>query len=773
MEILKTILFLVGFFYLIGLSGCLNKAPQTDSAGDDYHYFKQAILKYERGDCVGARDDFDRVIRGNPNFAPAYYNRGQAKHACGDLIGAVSDYSKAIEFNPSHIKAYYGRAWIKYEMGNYQEAVTDYDAILKLNSKDARAYFYRGGAWKAMGRSFTALADYSRAIELNSKYVDAYFFRGDLKDSTGDFSGALSDYSSAIKYDPTHADAYNNRGVVKSILGDKKGAVSDFKQAVKWNPAHAQARNNLGNFKSFLGDHAGAITDYNEAIRLSPQFAQAYFNRGDSYEKIGEFGSALRDYQEALKLDPEAHPARRNLALLLQVLNYNPTFISKVQTILSKMGYYSNKIDGIAGPETRRAIAILQAKHALVESGEINTATYHALLEEQLKMLEVSQRESSHLPRSAEKKKFIVNYPPDESFETFDAEIPLDVLFVGNTKIDTILVKVNGRATKGQPEITYSQNKTAADIAYRIPLAPGDNKISITVFDGNGVNHENVKVVYIPLEEERAPEERKWAVIVGIEDYQDAKMTDLNYCVDDAEELAQILIRRFGFAPQHISLLTDNRHRTIAGVHRDRATAVNIRRALALLNRNATDADTAVIYYSGHGILAPETGSPLGVVPLIAPQDINADLPEAYGIRLEDIKRMAYCAPERMFLFLDACFSGGGSDRVKSVNLSGLNFKVSPNGLTSGFAHGKGRILISSCLDNQVSMESQRLEHGVFTHYLIEVLQKDNLVTVYEGNRRRLGDVFDYVHREVMSFTRNAQQPRLDVVDQRGDILLF
>ncbi len=769
----KPFFFLICFFYLSNLSACPHKAPPVDQAKSDYHYYEQGNRKYESGDCGGARDDFDRVLRRNPNFAPAYYNRGLAKRACGDLLGAVSDYTRAIKFNPGHVKAYYARAWIKYEIKDYEGAVSDYSAILAMNPKDARAYFYRAGSLKVMGRLSSALADYTRALERNSKYVEAYFFRGELRDSVGNFPGALYDYSKAIEYDPNHADAYNNRGVVHSILGNKKKALSDFNKTLLLNPDHHEAHNNLGNLKSFLGDHVGAIAQYNEAIRLSPKFAQAYANRGDSYEKIGEFGAALRDYQEALKLDSDLSAARRNLDQLLQVLNHNPNFMTKVQTILKRMGYYPHKIDGVAGPNTRKAIAFLQAKHTLPESGEITIATYHALLEEQLKMLENFRRNSLEEVHSTGRRKFIVKYPPKRHFETFDSQIPLDVLFLGGVKIGTIIVKVNGQPVKGQPEITYGSNKTSADIAYRLSLAPGDNHISIAVFDDEGVSHDDLKVVYIPSGEARVPEARKWAVVIGIEDYQDAKMPDLNYCVDDAEAFTQILIKQYGFAPQNISLLTDKTQRVIGGVKRTGATASDIRRELALLKRNASEPDTAVIYYSGHGILIPETGAPEGIIPLIAPEDIKVDLPEADGIRLEDIKRIAFCAPQRIFLFLDACFSGGGLNQVKSFNLSGLSYKASSNGLTTGFAHGKGRILISSCLDNQVSVESDKLKHGVFTHFLIEVLQKDYLVTIFPGNRRRLSDVFDYVYHEVQTFTRNAQQPRLDTVDQRGDIFLF
>ena len=44
--------------------------------------------------------DYDRAIELNPDYAEAYYNRGDAKSELGDHEGAAADRKRAIELDP-------------------------------------------------------------------------------------------------------------------------------------------------------------------------------------------------------------------------------------------------------------------------------------------------------------------------------------------------------------------------------------------------------------------------------------------------------------------------------------------------------------------------------------------------------------------------------------------------------------------------------------------------------------------------------------------------
>jgi hypothetical protein len=53
--------------------------------------------------------------------------------------------------------------------------------------------------------------------------------------------------------------------------------------------------------------------------------------------------------------------------------------VAAAQEQLAKQGYYRGELDGIFGPETRRAIVRYQSDHGLGATGSLNTDTLHAL----------------------------------------------------------------------------------------------------------------------------------------------------------------------------------------------------------------------------------------------------------------------------------------------------------------------------------------------------------------------------------------------------------
>lgn len=53
--------------------------------------------------------------------------------------------------------------------------------------------------------------------------------------------------------------------------------------------------------------------------------------------------------------------------------------VSAAQERLAQQGYYRGEIDGVSGPETRRAIASYQSNHGLRVTGSLTTDTLQAL----------------------------------------------------------------------------------------------------------------------------------------------------------------------------------------------------------------------------------------------------------------------------------------------------------------------------------------------------------------------------------------------------------
>ena len=86
------------------------------------------VQHFEAGRVEEAIAEYAEAIRLDPQFAAAYYNRGQAYFALGQSQRAIPDFDEAIRINPDDPQvafAYVGRAMAHTLLGNDAEAKRD------------------------------------------------------------------------------------------------------------------------------------------------------------------------------------------------------------------------------------------------------------------------------------------------------------------------------------------------------------------------------------------------------------------------------------------------------------------------------------------------------------------------------------------------------------------------------------------------------------------------------------------------------------------------
>jgi tetratricopeptide (TPR) repeat protein len=66
------------------------------NASDLRAYFNHGCVCHQQGKYVAALEDFDHVLKLDPNHAETYLNRGGSKHLLGDNAGAIADFRAAI-----------------------------------------------------------------------------------------------------------------------------------------------------------------------------------------------------------------------------------------------------------------------------------------------------------------------------------------------------------------------------------------------------------------------------------------------------------------------------------------------------------------------------------------------------------------------------------------------------------------------------------------------------------------------------------------------------
>jgi hypothetical protein len=347
-----------------------------------------------------------------------------------------------------------------------------------------------------------------------------------------------------------------------------------------------------------------------------------------------------------------------------------------------------------------------------------------------------------------------------------DATIDLTGQTIGAKEAKDVLVTINGVQTR---DLKLVRKVKKNQIRKQLHLAPGENQIQIVAVAADGTRSEPYQLTIIrqlansgtsredkaAIDDDLSEKYNKYAVIIGIGDYVDPGIPDLTYGSVDAKAIHQKMIdpAAGGVPASNVKALFDQD-----------ATLANIRQAIGeWLPKQAKANDLVFMYYSGHGGVMPdESGEePDGRRKFIIPHDANLEQMDKTALRNNELSLMLDRIAVNKFVFvMDCCFSGG---QVKDNTIKSVSPANTPIGTDIyGQLSAAGRVVISASQPDQVSFESAKLKHGIFTYHLLEALKgkadmdTDNMVNLLE--------TYMYVQREVSEAARNlgqVQQPKL------------
>jgi hypothetical protein len=198
-----------------------------------------------------------------------------------------------------------------------------------------------------------------------------------------------------------------------------------------------------------------------------------------------------------------------------------------------------------------------------------------------------------------------------------------------------------------------------------------------------------------------------FALIIGNEDYTKYQ-TDLNsesnvdFAKNDAEVFAKYIEKTLGVPKENITLLTD-------------AISSQMQREiekLSKLTKYTEGKATIIFYFAGHGFPDEITKESY-----IMPVDISGS-DVKYGIKLNDLyAKLTEFPSEKIFVILDACFSGAG--RNHSL-LAARSVRIKPKvDVVSG-----NLLIFTSSSGVQSSLPYSNKQHGMFTYFLLKKLKE-------------------------------------------------
>src|SRR5262245_28023715 len=270
-----------------------------------------------------------------------------------------------------------------------------------------------------------------------------------------------------------------------------------------------------------------------------------------------------------------------------------------------------------------------------------------------------------------------------------------------------------------------------------------------------------------------APNPSQCALLIGVSDYPDA-INDLRFPGADARSIKELLISSAGFAEDHVRLLTDD------GVGEAKATKRNIFSVIdQYLAPRVQPGHEIIIFLAGHGVvrgLGTEARS------YYLPVDVDAQTKESLertAVDMEELSRkLSMLKASQFTVFYDACredpYPGRGLKGNTLTDVTARILTMVSTRLPQPRMEPPTSVIFYACQVGERAFENPRLQHGVFTYYILRGLRE--LANRPDG-RVEAGQLAGYLSENVRLWIREAkipfeQNPTMVATDVRGPVLV-
>lgn len=212
------------------------------------------------------------------------------------------------------------------------------------------------------------------------------------------------------------------------------------------------------------------------------------------------------------------------------------------------------------------------------------------------------------------------------------------------------------------------------------------------------------------------PAPTKWALLVGVDDYESPDLTDLKYAVKDIRAVSDELVRSVEFKKEHVFVMSSDLGRDDR-LYPDNANVVDQLDGLAARMKPG---DTFLFMFSGHGFLRD------GAHYLAT---ANCKIGSLTALQLSSLplqllkSQMARVRADKLWFVIDACRNDPEAGKGDGDNLLSQAFSKDLRIVADSGAGVTSSAVLFACSEGERAYEWPEKQHGVFTYYLLEALR--------------------------------------------------
>jgi len=422
---------------------------------------------------------------------------------------------------------------------------------------------------------------------------------------------AIETYKIAIRLDANYAPAYGGLGDAYFNSGNSEQALVAYKEQARLAPNDATAQFDLGYFYNAMGRHGEAFAPLVKATSLDPNFAEAYYGIGYAYLRGADFEKSLSFLKSAVRIKPDYGEAYYGLGQAYARLG--KADLANEQ--LKKLNTVDPKLARKLEKEIPAALAAATTTPAEPTAAPATAATQ-------------TQEPSNEKPTA-------------RLVETIQAKpsAPSQTTAAPASTTEPVSRQLQQLPPPPQTQTTATNATSPA---------------ASTVSQLNSVNALPVK-------------SKRWALVIGVDKYQDPQISPLKGSDNDARLIADALVRYAGFPQDQVILLS-----TDQPLERQ-PTRVNILRRLSNLSTAVPKDGLLLVSFAGHGM---ERSGQAFLLPADAQISDQISFLEETAISMNRVKeRIKETGVGQVVVLLDACRNdpGGRADAPNNLSNAYIN----------------------------------------------------------------------------------------------------
>ena len=171
-------------------------STETQSPGKDaIYHFHLGVDHQKRGDAIKAIEEYENVLKLDPDNVETHNNLGVVYKEQGDLDKAFEHFQFVVTYSPGMDEVHNNLGVIYYLRGEHEKAMQEYKKALELNHDNLKCLINLGLVYKAQGMKLRTIDTLETILSIEPFQAEAHYNLAILYEELGHLEASILNFT--------------------------------------------------------------------------------------------------------------------------------------------------------------------------------------------------------------------------------------------------------------------------------------------------------------------------------------------------------------------------------------------------------------------------------------------------------------------------------------------------------------------------------------------------------------------------------------------------